>query len=49
MPGYTLRPLFSAQQIQKRVQEMGAQIGADYPRREPAPGLHLEGRMLFPG
>lgn len=31
MPGYTLRPLFSAQQIQKRVQEMGAQIGADYP------------------
>src|SRR6266850_7333836 len=31
MPGYTLRPLFSAQQIQKRVQEMGLQIGADYP------------------
>jgi hypoxanthine phosphoribosyltransferase len=31
MPGYTLRPLFSAQQIQKRVQEMGAQIAADYP------------------
>jgi hypoxanthine phosphoribosyltransferase len=31
MPGYTLRPLFSAQQIQKRVQEMGTQICADYP------------------
>ena len=31
MPGYTLRPLFSAQQIQKRVEEMGAQIAADYP------------------
>ncbi|HXI44467.1 MAG TPA: hypoxanthine phosphoribosyltransferase [Bryobacteraceae bacterium] len=31
MPGHTLRPLFSAQQIQKRVQEMGAQIAADYP------------------
>ncbi len=31
MPGYTLRPLFSAQQIQKRVQEMGVQIAADYP------------------
>src|SRR5712691_12902369 len=31
MPGYTLRPLFSAQQIQKRVQEMGLQIAADYP------------------
>jgi hypoxanthine phosphoribosyltransferase len=31
MPGTSLRILFSAQQIQKRIQEMGAQIDADYP------------------
>lgn len=31
MTGTSLRVLFSAQQIQKRIQEMGAQIDADYP------------------
>ena len=31
MPGSSLRLLLSAQQIQKRVQEMGAQIDASYP------------------
>src|SRR5713226_2333577 len=31
MPGSSLRLLFSAQQIQKRVQEIGAQIDLDYP------------------
>src|SRR5712692_1116769 len=31
MPGTSLRILFSAQQIQKRIQEMGAQIDLDYP------------------
>jgi hypoxanthine phosphoribosyltransferase len=31
MAGTSLRLMYSAQQIQKRIQEMGAQIGADYP------------------
>ena len=31
MPGASLRQLFSAQQIQKRVLEIGAQIDLDYP------------------
>jgi hypoxanthine phosphoribosyltransferase len=31
MAAPSLRLMFSAQQIQKRIQEMGAQIGADYP------------------
>jgi len=31
MPGTSLRPLFTAQQIQKRIQEIGAQIDSDYP------------------
>ncbi len=31
MAATSLRPLFSAQQIQQRIQEMGAQIEADYP------------------
>src|SRR5579862_8522886 len=30
MPAASLRLMFSAQQIQKRIQEMGAQIDADY-------------------
>ncbi|SRR5579872_84577 len=31
MPANTLRLLFSSEQIQKRIREMGAQIGKDYP------------------
>jgi hypoxanthine phosphoribosyltransferase len=31
MPGSSLRTLFSAPQIQKRIAEMGAQINTDYP------------------
>jgi hypoxanthine phosphoribosyltransferase len=31
MPAYSLRTLFTAQQIQKRIAEMGAQINTDYP------------------
>ncbi len=37
MPGSPLRTLFSAQQIHKRIQEMGAQINTDYPEGS----LHL--------
>jgi hypoxanthine phosphoribosyltransferase len=31
MAGTSLRLMYSAQQIQNRIEEMGAQIGADYP------------------
>ncbi len=41
MPQSVLRPFITADRLQARVQELGTQIAADYPRPSTEPPLHL--------
>ena len=47
MAATTLRPMFSAQQIQQRIQEMGAQIDRDYPDGSLHLVCILKGACIF--